>query len=232
MQGKIALEEHFAPPADYDKRLVYVGSRLPNWPEFVRRQESMFGIGLKEMDDNGVEHTIVSLGAPAVQSILDPADALDLARRTNDYLAERCVQHPGRFSGFAAIPMQDPEAAATELERCVRDLGFKGSMVNGFTQLGLVEMTRKRTRESLAHVLCEPCPVCEGRGELKTAQTVCYQILRELLREARQFDAREFRILASQFVIDMFLDEESQSLAMLSDFIGKPVSSVNFSVSV
>ncbi len=96
--------------------------------------------------------------------------------------------------------------------------------VNGFTQLGLVEMTRKRTRESLAHVLCEPCPVCEGRGELKTAQTVCYQILRELLREARQFDAREFRILASQYVIDLFLDEESQSLAMLSDFIGKPVS--------
>ena len=96
--------------------------------------------------------------------------------------------------------------------------------VNGFTQLGLVEMTRKRTRESLAHVLCEPCPVCAGRGELKTAQTVCYQVLRELLREARQFDAREFRILASQHVIDMFLDEESQSLAMLSDFIAKPVS--------
>jgi ribonuclease G len=96
--------------------------------------------------------------------------------------------------------------------------------VNGFTQLGLVEMTRKRTRESLAHVLCEPCPVCEGRGELKTAQTVCYQILRELLRESRQFNAREFRILASQHVIDMFLDEESQSLAMLSDFIAKPVS--------
>ncbi len=96
--------------------------------------------------------------------------------------------------------------------------------VNGFTQLGLVEMTRKRTRESLAHVLCEECPVCEGRGELKTAQTVCYQILRELLREARQFEAREFRILASQQVIDMFLEEESQALAMLSDFIGKPVS--------
>ena len=96
--------------------------------------------------------------------------------------------------------------------------------VNGFTQLGLVEMTRKRTRESLAHVLCEPCPVCEGRGELKTAQTVCYKILRELLRESRQFNAREFRILASQQVIDMFLDEESQGLAMLSDFIGKPVS--------
>jgi ribonuclease G len=85
-------------------------------------------------------------------------------------------------------------------------------------------MTRKRTRESLAHVLCEPCPTCAGRGELKTAQTVCYQIQRELMREARQFSAREFRIFAAQPVIDMFLDEESQALAMLSDFIGKPVS--------
>ncbi len=96
--------------------------------------------------------------------------------------------------------------------------------VNGFTQLGLVEMTRKRTRESLAHILCEPCPTCQGRGEIKTAQTICYEILRELLREARQFDARAFRILASQMVIDMFLDEESQSLAMLEEFIGKPIS--------
>jgi ribonuclease G len=96
--------------------------------------------------------------------------------------------------------------------------------VNGFTQLGLVEMTRKRTRESLAHVLCEPCPVCQGRGVLKTAQTVCYQILRDILRESRQFNAREFRILASQNVIDMFLDEESQHLAMLEEFIRKPIS--------
>ena len=96
--------------------------------------------------------------------------------------------------------------------------------VNGFSSLGLVEMTRKRTRESLAHVLCEPCPTCQGRGEVKTAQTVCYEILREIVRESRQFNAREFRILGSQQVVDLFLDEESQSLALLSDFIGKPVS--------
>jgi len=96
--------------------------------------------------------------------------------------------------------------------------------VNGFTQLGLVEMTRKRTRESLAQILCEPCPICAGRARLKTAQTVCYTILRELAREARQFNAREYRILASQPVIDLFLDEESQALAMASDAIGKPVS--------
>ena len=96
--------------------------------------------------------------------------------------------------------------------------------VNGFSSLGLVEMTRKRTRESLAHVMCEPCPTCRGRGEVKTAQTVCYEILREILREARQFNAREYRILGSQQVIDLFLDEESQALAMLSDFIAKPIS--------
>jgi ribonuclease G len=96
--------------------------------------------------------------------------------------------------------------------------------VNGFSALGLVEMTRKRTRESLAHVLCEPCPTCQSRGQIKTSRTVCYEILREILREARQFDAREYRILASQGVIDLFLDEESQSLAQLGDFIGKPIS--------
>jgi ribonuclease G len=97
--------------------------------------------------------------------------------------------------------------------------------VSDFTPLGLVEMTRKRTRESLAHVLCEPCPVCQGRGEVKTARTVCYDILREILREAKQFgNAREFRLLASQKVVDIFLEEESNSLAMLSDFIGKPIS--------
>ncbi len=96
--------------------------------------------------------------------------------------------------------------------------------VNGFTQLGLVELTRKRTRESLAQVLCETCPTCGGRGVVKTAQTLAYEILRELLREARQFAAREMRVLAAPVVIDLFLDEESQALAMLSDFIGQPIS--------
>jgi ribonuclease G len=96
--------------------------------------------------------------------------------------------------------------------------------VNGFTALGLVEMTRKRTRESLAHVLCQPCPTCDGRGAVKTAHTVCYEILREILREARAFNAREYRVLASQPVIDLFHEEESASVAMLSDFIGKPIS--------
>jgi ribonuclease G len=115
------------------------------------------------------------------------------------------------------------EAVLTELKKTLARDPTR-STVSGFSALGLVEMTRKRTRESLAHILCEPCPICAGRGEIKTAQTVCYDVLREILREARQFEAREYRIVASQSVIDLFLDEESGSLAQLIDFIGKPVS--------
>ena len=91
------------------------------------------------------------------------------------------------------------------------------------SSLGLVEMTRKRTRESLEHVLCEVCPTCDGRGSVKTAETVCYEIFREILREARQFDARQLLVLASQGVIDLLVDEESSSLAELEDFIDVPI---------
>jgi ribonuclease G len=124
------------------------------------------------------------------------------------------------------IDMDSEEHRAAVLEELKRALARDRTRmtVSGFTALGLVEMTRKRTRESLAHVLCEPCPVCQGRGEVKTARTVCYDILREILRESRAFHAKEFRVLAAQPVVDLLLEEESASLAMLSDFIGKPVS--------
>jgi len=124
------------------------------------------------------------------------------------------------------IDMETPEHRDMVLEEFRKALARDHTKmsINGFTALGLVEMTRKRTRESLAHLLCESCPTCGGRGEVKTARTVCYEILRELVREARQFNAREFRVLAAPNVIDLFLDEESQSLAMLSDFIGKKIS--------
>ena len=124
------------------------------------------------------------------------------------------------------IDMDSDEHRASVLEELRRALSRDRMRVtvNGFTALGLVEMTRKRTRESLAHVLCEPCPTCEGRGEVKTAHTVCYDVLREILREARAYPAKEFRLLASQPVIDLLLEEESNSLAMLSDFIGRPIS--------
>ena len=98
------------------------------------------------------------------------------------------------------------------------------TMTGGFSQLGLLEMTRKRTRESLAHMLSESCAACSGRGVVKTARSVCYDILREILREARAFNPREFRVVASPKVIELFLDEERAHLAGLSDFIGKPIS--------
>ncbi len=95
--------------------------------------------------------------------------------------------------------------------------------ITEMSPLGLVEVTRKRTRESLEHVLCEPCPACKGRGVMKTPQTVCYEIFREILRESRQFEAGKFLVIAAQVVIDLLLDEESAGLLMLQEFIGKSV---------
>jgi ribonuclease G len=95
--------------------------------------------------------------------------------------------------------------------------------ISGFSALGLVELTRKRTQDSLAHQLTHACPVCAGRGHVKTPRSLVYDILREVLREARQFNPRSFRIMAVPDVIDLMLDEESQHLAGLSDFIGKPI---------
>ncbi|MBC7404140.1 MAG: ribonuclease E/G, partial [Cytophaga sp.] len=121
------------------------------------------------------------------------------------------------------IKINHRDAVLVEFQKQLARDRIKTS-VNGFSALGLLEMTRKRIRESLAHQLCEPCMACTGKGVVKTARSVSYDILREILREARQFDPREFRIIASPKVIEVFLDEESQHLAGLSDFIGKPIS--------
>lgn len=115
------------------------------------------------------------------------------------------------------------EAVLTEFRKQLARDRVK-TMTGGFSQLGLVEMTRKRTRESLAHMLSESCEACSGRGAVKTARSVCYDILREILREARAFNPREFRVVGSPKVIELFLDEERAHLAGLSDFIGKPIS--------
>ncbi|PHS69662.1 MAG: ribonuclease E/G [Methylophaga sp.] len=91
------------------------------------------------------------------------------------------------------------------------------------SELGLVEMTRKRTRESLEHTLCEPCPSCSGKGYVKSTETVCYDIFREILREAKQYETRQFLVLATQDVIDRLNDEDSTNVAELEQFIGKPI---------
>lgn len=123
------------------------------------------------------------------------------------------------------IDMEDPEHKRQVLRALDKALAKDRTttFVTEMSPLGLVEVTRKRTRESLEQIICEPCPVCEGRGVVKTARTVCYEIFREILREARQFEGAEYLVLASQIVVDLLLDDEAANLAELQGFIGKPV---------
>jgi ribonuclease G len=108
------------------------------------------------------------------------------------------------------------------LERCLEKDHAK-TTISEVSALGLVQMTRKRTRESLEHVLCETCPACKGRGSVKTAETIAFEIFREILREARQYDANSFLVLASQQVVDLMMDQESGSVGELEAFIAKPI---------
>jgi gamma-resorcylate decarboxylase len=133
MQGKIALEEHFAIADTLGDSRGYFPDRV--WQEVKSRVLDIQERRLKLMDEHGIETMILSLNAPAVQAIPDPARAHDIARKANDYLAEQVRKRPDRFAGFAALAMQDPERAAGELERCVKDLGFRGALVNGFSQV-------------------------------------------------------------------------------------------------
>ena len=133
MKGKIGLEEHFAlPDTAVNPRGTYAE---PTWAELKGRLLELHGERLALMDKHGIEMMVVSLNAPAVQAIPDPKKAVEVARRANDALAEQIAKRPDRFQGLAALAMQDPDAAIKELERCVKQLGFKGALVNGFSQL-------------------------------------------------------------------------------------------------
>lgn len=123
------------------------------------------------------------------------------------------------------IDMANEEHQQKILEELAYAFSFDRTRVtlNGFTSLGLVELTRKRTRENLNQILCEPCPTCQGQGRLKTARTICYEIMREIIREYRRKPDCCFRILAAPAVIDLFLDDEAASLGMLSDYIHAPI---------
>jgi predicted TIM-barrel fold metal-dependent hydrolase len=133
MENKIALEEHFAIEDSLRESAEYA---VPGqWNVLERRLLDVDGERLEQMDANGIEFAILSLNAPGVQSTFDPAKAIDYARRANDALAAAVNRHPDRYAGFAAVAMQDPEAACYELARAIRDLKFKGVMVNGFSQI-------------------------------------------------------------------------------------------------
>ncbi|MGB7257029.1 MAG: amidohydrolase family protein [Pseudolabrys sp.] len=133
MQGKIALEEHFAIEATLGDSQVF-GAHV--WPELEGRLLDTDDRLLRQMDQHGVELMILSLNAPAVQAIADKKRAIEVAKTANDALAEKIRKHPGRYAGFAALPMQDPDAAIVELERCIKERGFVGALVNGFSDTG------------------------------------------------------------------------------------------------
>jgi 2,3-dihydroxybenzoate decarboxylase len=135
MKGKIAFEEHMSLQETLEDSRGFVGGTA-NWQDFERRILDIDQERLDGMARNGIEYSILSLNAPAVQAILDTKEAIDVSRRANDRMAEAVVKHPKQFGAFAALPMQDPDAAAKELTRCVKELGFKGALVNGFTQKG------------------------------------------------------------------------------------------------
>ena len=134
--GKIGLEEHFALETTLGDSESFVSAQT--WVELRRRLLDIpHRVAL--MDDLGIDLLILSLNAPAIQGIADSAKAIETARIANVVLAEEIAKYPDRFRGFAALPMQDPDAAATELERCVREYGFVGALVNGYSQIGTSE---------------------------------------------------------------------------------------------
>jgi predicted TIM-barrel fold metal-dependent hydrolase len=135
MTGKIAFEEHCAIEETLEQTRPFAGES-DHFDDFQRQILDLGEERLSIMDATGIELAILSLNAPGVQRILDHAEALDVAQKANDRMAEAVAAHPDRYRAFAALPMHDSRVAADELVRCVRELGFKGAMVNGFQQVG------------------------------------------------------------------------------------------------
>jgi 2,3-dihydroxybenzoate decarboxylase len=131
MQGKVTLEDHFAIEATLGDSQPF-GTHV--WGELRHRLLDFQDQRLRLMDASGVEIMIASLNAPAIQGITDLRRAAELARQANDVLAQEVAKRPDRFAAVAALPMQDPDMATSELQRCIRDLGFKGALVNGYSQ--------------------------------------------------------------------------------------------------
>ena len=138
MRGKIALEEHFATEEFLEDVKPYF-IREGTWENARDTIVDISGKRLELMDEAGIEKTILSLSSPAIQGILDPEKAIDAAKRINEYIALKIRDHSDRFAAFASVPTQDPEEAIRELQRSVKEYGFKGALINGFYQIGDVE---------------------------------------------------------------------------------------------
>ena len=233
-EALLEFAKHFVPAA-VDKLHHYEGER-PLFEQFDIDEEIELALGRRvELKSGGY---LVFDQTEAMSTIdvntgayVGKRDFSDTVFKTN-LEAAQVIARQLRLRNLGGIIIVDfidmakdehREAVLSELRRAV-SLDRTKMTVSGFNELGLVAMTRKRTRESLAHTLCETCPVCGGRGEIKTARTVCYDILREITRLAKLYkEMKEFRILASQTVIDLLLEEESQALELLQQAIERPI---------
>ena len=135
MKNKIAFEEHFAIEETLEQTRSFAGDSGV-WDDFTREILDLGNERLEHMDKTGIEFALLSLNAPGIQKILDKGEALNVAKKANDRMAEAISRHPKRYAGLAALPMHDADVASKELTRCVKELGFKGCMVNGFQQVG------------------------------------------------------------------------------------------------
>lgn len=136
MANKIAVEEHYVTTDLDDTLFPNIGWDQAEWDAVQARLHETDEVRLEDMDRNGIELAVLSLAAPCIQGVSDERRAVDRARRANDALAHIVAAHPERYAGIAALPMQTSDGAASELERCVRDLGFKGALVNGYSDIG------------------------------------------------------------------------------------------------
>jgi gamma-resorcylate decarboxylase len=139
MRNKIAVEEHFVTRELEGTIFSSIGWDPAEWRKMADLLQETDDVRLADMDASGIDVAVLSLAAPCIQEEVDPAQAVRRAAGANEALAQVVARHPDRYAAFAALPMQEPAAAADELERCVRELGFKGALVNGFSNVGDLE---------------------------------------------------------------------------------------------
>ncbi|HWT17264.1 MAG TPA: ribonuclease E/G, partial [Patescibacteria group bacterium] len=234
----------------YDRLMKFVGQFMPDWVDRVEHYPGERPI----FDLYGVEDEIqraLKKEVPLKSGgylIVDQTEAMTTVDvNTGAYLGTRNLEETVYRTNLEAaqavtrqlrlrnlggiiiidfIDMTDDEHKRQVLRQLEKALtrDHAKTTVYEMSPLGLVEMTRKRTTESLERQLCEPCPSCAGRGTLKTAETVCYEIFREITRAVRQFDAEKLLVLAAPKVVAKILDEESAAVAELEEFIGKTIS--------
>jgi len=233
----------------FDRLTDFTSKFLPEWTqriEYYVMDRPIFDLyGIEDEIDNALHrHTPLKSGGHLVIDQTEAMTTIDV--NTGAFVGHRTLEETIYKTNLEAaqalarqlrvrnlggiiiidfIDMQKEEhkrQVMAALERALERDHAKTNICE-ISALGLVEMTRKRTTESLGHLLCEPCPVCSGRGVLKSAETVVLEVFREILRSSRQFEASRLLVVASTAVVDKILDDQSTTVAELEEVIGKSI---------